>query len=201
MDTVKALAAAAALLAMAFSAQAQDSRAAEAPAARSVRFVLAFGLTTGGDKLATADVYGGDTENVRAGSGFDTKAGLEWRPISLLAFQGNLGYHDDRVYDWRSDVGFRRSTAELLGYAYLTPQFRLGAGIHKTYDAAFSSKVDGVRTNVDYRGKVAPVVEAEYFFSRMFSVKGRYVREHLNEKDTGRRIDSDHGGVYLGLYF
>ena len=201
MHMKKALAIGTVCLAAATSAQAQDAGSSVGPVARTTRFVLAFGLTTGGDKLALADTYGGDTENVRAGGGFDIKAGFEWRPISLLAFQGNLGYHDDRVYDWSSNVGFRRSTAELLGFAYLAPDFRVGVGIHKTYDAAFSSKVDGARYGVDYRGKVAPLVEAEYFFTRMLSIKGRYVREHLNEKDTGRRVDSDHAGVYLGLYF
>lgn len=191
----------AAVLGLAAALPATAQSLGEPPDARPVRFVLGFGLTHGGDKLAEADTYGGDTENVRSGSGLDLHAGAEWRALPFLSFQATLGHHDDRVYDWGSNVGFRRSTAELIGHFWFDPRFRAGLGIHKTYDAVFSSRIDGIRSNTDYTGKIAPVVEAEYFFNPMFSLKGRYVHERYEQRFTGRRLDGNYGGVYLGLYF
>lgn len=168
---------------------------------RPVKFVLGFGLTTGGDKLATADAYGGETENVRAGSGVDIKGGVEWRFVPGLSLQATLGHHEDRVSDWGTSVGFRRSTVELLGHAHVAPQFRLGAGLRKTYDASFVNKNDDVKVNSDYSARLAPVLEGEYFFNRMVSLKARYVAEQFKNKTTGTKVDGDHGGIYLGLYF
>ena len=179
-------------------AQEQSAAAADRP----LKFVLGFGVTSGGDKLAVAETYGSEQENVKAGDGIDARAGLEYRFGPGLSVQATLGHHEDRVSDWGGDrVGFRRSTVELLGHVHLTPAFRIGGGVRKSWDAAFVDEADDLKITRDYTGRYAPVVEGEYFFNQRVSIKGRYVNERFKSDLTGATVKGGHAGVYVGLYF
>lgn len=182
----------AALLALAGGASAQGI---------TVHPLLGGGLTFGGDNLATVEYTNGNSETLHAGGLVHLYGGVEVRFTPMVSAQVNVGYHVDNTTGSNGSLKFDRTPVELLGHFNINDQFRIGGGARFVSGAKL--KGSGVLNGevVHFQSTTGAVVEAEYFFVRSASVKGRYVSEKYKIDGFSGEVNGSHGGIYLTYYF
>lgn len=182
----------AALLSLAGSAFAQEI---------DVRPVLGMGVTFGGDNLATVQYTNGDTATLHAGGLVHLYGGVDIGFTPQVSAQLNVGYHVDNTTGSNGSLKFDRVPVELLGHYKLNDAFRLGLGARFVSSAKLSGS--GVLNGIDgkFDSTTGTVLEGEYFFTRGWAVKGRYVSEKYKISGTNEKVDGSHGGIYIAYYF
>ncbi len=187
---------AAALLALAGGAAAQGIE---------VRPLIGLGLTFGGDEIETVTYDTGNSgttsETLHAGGLIHIYTGVDVRFTPMVSAQLNVGYHVDGTSGSNASLKFDRTPVELLGHFNITDRFRVGGGARFISGA----KVKGTgflnRPVIYFQSTTGSVVEAEYFFTRGLSVKGRYVSEKYKVDGFSGEVNGSHGGLYVAYYF
>ncbi len=173
----------------------------------TVRPLVGFGFTAGGDTIATVYYQNSsvDESKVHAGALFAVHGGLELRFTNRLSTQFLVGYHVDQVRASNATVRWSRTPVEWLGHCYLTDWFRLGGGAR--YSANAELHTSGVASNTipdtSFKPKLGGVIEGEFFPYRSVGIKVRYVNEKFKVRSSfsSETLDGSHGGVYVGYYF
>jgi opacity protein-like surface antigen len=186
----------AAVLAAAFG-----SAAAQTQAPASVKPLIGFGLTFGGDTLVSGSYSNGDSWKISSGGLFVFYGGAEFRVSDQFAVQGTLGYHFDRVNGDNGSVRFSRVPLDVVGLYKVNPQVRLGGG----FEHVSSPKVSGSGVlggiNGEFKASTALLLEGEYMFSDKLGVKGRYVGHKFKAANGAGSVNGDHIGVLMNYYF
>jgi hypothetical protein len=144
------------------------------PPQRNFFFILYGGLSTGGDKLAEAQIttlppYGGvytSNEAIRAGGLVQFGAGLLWQPADApLAVQATVGYQADSINADNGDIRFSRVPFEALAFYTGVPRWRFGGG------ARFVRNIDldynlGRSDSFHFKDTNGVVIEAGYQVAR-----------------------------------
>jgi hypothetical protein len=170
---------------------------------RPARFVLGGGFTFGGDKLATIAFTNGFNQDIRAGGLFAIHAGVDMLLSDFMSVQATIGYHTDSSSAADGDVRFSRFPVELLAYAHLNPQVRVGGGVRFVNSPeliAGGNALNFIRST-DFDNTVGAIVEGEYFFTPNFGLKLRGVSETYRVKSTGFKVNGGHVGIYGNFYF
>ncbi len=169
-----------------------------------VRPLIGMGFTFGGDTIATVTYTDGETARVHAGGLIAFNGGLELQFTPLVSAQVMVSYHQDRANASNGSVRFERTPVEFLGHFRLNDVFRLGGGARYTSAAKTraSGAASGAIVNEDFKPTWGTVVEGEFFVSRSFGIKLRYVSEKFKSKTYPflSDVDGSHGGVY-GIYY
>lgn len=145
---------------------AAGSASAQAPQ-QNFRFGMQFGLTGGGDTLATVRFTNGKSENIKAGGLVHLAAGVLWTPAQI-PFAGQLmfGYHVDNITADNGELRFSRYPVELLGLYTGAGKLRLGAGLRFVNSPRLKVDIDGQpATTVDYKTTTGFIAEIGYQFA------------------------------------
>ncbi len=195
-----ALAAALAVGASAVAAQ-QTTPTAQPEVAKPFRFLLGFGLTGGGDKLARVAFTNGNSESITAGGLMHLYAGGEYRFAPAVSAQVNLGFHvDDTSAATNGSLKFSRMPIELLGHYAVNDKVRLGGGLR----VANSAKLKGsgvLAGSLSFKADPGVVVEGEYMTTPNIGIKLRAVSESYSIKGVSGKVSGDHVGLMLNYYF
>lgn len=178
---------------------------------RPVKFVVGIGMTGGGDRLATAEVYRSyygyygfdeyDERNIRAGQLVQLHAGIEWRVAPAVTMQALIGTHTDGASGWNGAIDFDRYPLELLGHFEFAPRWRAGGGLRYV----FKNRLDGKGSMRDYdikfKNSLGPVVEVEFLPLPWMGVKLRGVVERYKPRVGGESYNGNHVGIFANFYF
>lgn len=185
----------AALAASTLTAQAQSP----APA---VRPLVGFGLTFGGDTLATVQYSDGTTDSIKAGGLAHLYAGAEFKVGSAMAIQATVGYHvDDTRSSSNGSLRFSRYPVDLIALYSVNERVRLGAGAQIVSSAKLAGSGVASAVAVDFRSSTGALLEAEYLFTPSLGAKLRFVSHTYKPKGSGISVDGNHVGLMLGYYF
>ena len=178
------------------------SAAAQAQARyRPFDFVAGVGVTAGGSTLTTVQYADGSSQDISAGSGVMLYAGGETRIGEIGSFQATLGYHVDTTHGRNGDVRFSRYPIELLAYAPVSQNLRVGIGARFVNNPRLQGS--GVASNIDvkFASTVGFVFEGEYRFTPWVGVKLRSVSERFTATATNESVNGDHIGLLCNFYF
>lgn len=187
------------ILVMAFAALAAGAQAQTA----GLRPFVGFGVTGGGDTLATVQYTNGDTQNIKSGGLVELVGGVEYRQEGLpLSVRGSIAYHVDSSHARNGDVEFSRWPLELLAFWHADEQVSVGAGVRKATGAKLTSSGDASYLG-DYSvgSEVGLVFEAEYLVYRGLGVALRFVGEKYKAPGSNEKIDGNHIGLRVSYHF
>ena len=176
----------------------------------NLHFGMQFGLTSGGDTLATASFSNGSTERIKAGGLLHVAAGVVWTPPEIpFAGQFMVGYHVDSINADNGDLRFSRYPIEFLALYTGAGKLRLGAGLRYVTSPHLKVDVGGVaNTRVDYNNTTGVIAEVGYQFSPTVWVALRGTFEDYKVSavngsgvvSTGT-INGNSLGMYVGVAF
>jgi hypothetical protein len=173
-----------------------------ADAAPAVRPLVGFGLTFGGDTLATVQFSDGTTDSIKAGGLAHVYAGAEFKVGTAMAIQATLGYHvDDTRSSSNGSLRFSRYPVDLIALYSLNERVRLGAGAQIVGSAKLAGSGVASAVAVDFQSSTGALVEAEYLFTPNLGAKLRFVSHTYKPKGSGISVDGNHVGLMLGYYF
>ncbi|MFM2067724.1 MAG: hypothetical protein RLZZ584_2633 [Pseudomonadota bacterium] len=164
-----------------------------------VRPFVGFGLTGGGDELATVRFTDGSSESISAGGLIEFKAGVDWRVAGPFSLRGSFGYHVDDSSARNGSMRFERFPLELLACWHGSDRFRLGAGVRQATGARLRSSGRAGGVDGDFTADPGTVFEGEYWFTPYMSVYGRGVAETY--RISSLRFNGNHVGVGVNFYF
>jgi len=186
-----------------------DCAAQMPPPGRDLRFAFDFGVTGGGDKLATVTFNDGWTTSIHAGGLVYFGAGLLWQPAGgPVALQTTINYHFDEVNASNGSLRFSRYPLEVLGFYTGLPNWRFGAGPRFVFSPRLKVDVPGENSQVTFDDTIGAVAEAGYRIGSYMWVNLRLTAEKYKVKSvngTNVRADSNVSGNSIGtnivLYF
>jgi hypothetical protein len=174
---------------------------------RPVSFVLAAGLTAGGDTIAKVQYSNGDNVNIKGGGLVQLGAGLQFKPVNKpFSVLATVNYHVDNATAKNGEARFDRTPLELLGFYHLNNNWRIGGGWRHTINPRFKADFDYQPTvTVHYKDADSLVLQVG-FGSERFWGGLRYVNESY-KVESGRigntsavRVDtSKDDGSHIGL--
>ncbi len=176
------------------AAQAQNVTAAP------LHFLAGLGVSAGGDDLATAKYTNGDSQNIKAGGGVYFTAGADYRLSPEFSIQGTLNFHVDDTNAKNGSVKFQRFPVEIIGYYHVNNEWRIGGGVRYTSGAKLSSSGAASGLDIKFDNAVSGVLEAEYFWSKNFGMKMRYVNETFKAPHY-HDVKANHVGISGNFYF
>jgi len=181
-----------------------------------VEFLVAAGLTFGGDDLVEIDVSDGPDEELNAGGLFDLRAGTAYRfEDSPFALQFTFGYHFDSVsgedeFGGDADFKFSRFSYELLARYHIN-KHQLGLGVIQHTGVELELDGLGLKTNIDYDDATGFVAEYAYWVTPKVSAALRYADITYEPSNTLATIgggdarllerDGSHIGIYGIIHF
>ena len=186
------------------SAVANGAPGAMAPApapVKPLRFLLGAGLTSGGDKLATAEYENGTEQDIRAGSFFALLAGVDYRVNSAFSLQATVGFHVDDTTASNGSITFKRFPVELLAYYHPNAKMRFGGGARYVGSPKLSLSGAAGSGHVNFDNTMGAIVEFEYFYTPKLGLKVRYVAEKYDTEGLEKKIDGNHVGFFANYYF
>lgn len=178
------------------AAQAQMQTPGPAP----MRFLVGFGVTGGGDDLATAQYTNGKSDDIKAGGGVYITAGADYRLSPQFSVQGTVNLHVDDTNASNGNIRFKRFPIELMGYFHPSNAWRIGGGVRYINGAKLSSSGAAAGIDTKFDNTVSGVVEAEYFWTPSFGMKMRYVNETF-KGDGYNDVKANHIGISANYYF
>ncbi|MGZ8288786.1 MAG: outer membrane beta-barrel protein [Telluria sp.] len=189
------------LLACVLAAATFCANAQQAPV-KNQRFVIGTGLTFGGDRLATTTYTNGDSANIRAGSGLQLQAGVEYRLNPLFSVQGNVGYHIHFTPEASNgDADFSRIPVELIGYYHANDKWRVGGGMRFVRNAKLSGSGFAYGLDESFEDTTGGIVELEYLYSPSLGFKLRGVGEKYESRYSIGSAKGNHVGMFANFYF
>ena len=189
---------------------AEDTTETSEQTAKSMEFVVAAGLTFGGDDIFDVEFTDGSSESIEAGGLFNAKAGIQYyfsdAPASLL---GTVGYHFDSVSAQNGDATFSRFPIDLTAfYHFEEHRIGLGGSLHTgtELDIDFDPSVLGFgATNgtIDFDDALGLVLEYGYRFKNSgATIAVRAVQiDYKASTANAAKISGDHIGLYAYLNF
>lgn len=181
-----------------------------------IEFLVAAGLTFGGDDLVEIDVSDGPDEELNAGGLFDLRAGTAYRfEDSPFALQFTIGYHFDSVsgedeFGGDADFKFSRFSYELLARYHIN-KHQLGLGVIQHTGVELELDGLGLKTNIDYDDATGFVAEYAYWITPRVSAALRYADITYEPSNTLATIggsdarllerDGSHIGIYGIIHF
>jgi predicted porin len=196
MKKVVSLIAIACAAAFSGNAMAQD----KAAPATAIKPFLGFGITYGGDKLATAVYDNGSETNIRAGNLVQLTAGVEIPLGTLFSASASVSYHVDNASADNGSLKFDRMPVEVLAHYKLNEQWRIGAGARFVSGATLSGSGVASIPDVEFDSTTGAVLQAEYKFNPNTSLIVRGVSEKYKVNGQGS-IDGSHFGVLVNYTF
>lgn len=175
-----------------------------ADASRFFHPIIGFGLTGGGEKIATVTYStpsGTESESIRSGGLVTIYGGGEFRFTPQVSLQATFGYHIDDTSGKDASLRFSRYPFELLGHYALSDAWRLGGGLRVVTNVKMRGSGQLSSIGVPFDNTTGLVLEAEYFTSATFSIKIRGVSERYRPTNGGQEIDGSHFGLMLNAYF
>jgi hypothetical protein len=178
---------------------------AQPAAGRDFKFAFDFGITGGGDKLATVTFTDGSTDSIRAGGLVQFGAGFLWQPSGgPFALQSTFNYHVDDVNASNGSLRFARYPLEVLAFYTGVPRWRFGAGPRFVFSPRLKVDVPGDNSTVTFKDTVGAVAEAGYQFGNYMWLNLRVTGETYKLKSingTNVTSDSDVSGNSVGINF
>lgn len=167
-----------------------------------LKAVLAFGVTSGGDTLATAIYTDNSTANIKAGSGVQFGLGAEYRLDPDFAVQGTVNYQVDNASASNGDLRFSRIPVEVLGYYYLADKWRVGGGVRFVEGAKLIGSGSISFPTVDFKNTTGAVLEVEYLLTPHFGLKLRGVKESFKlQQGSSETISGNQIGLFFDGYY
>lgn len=165
--------------------------------------VLSLGMTRTSSSFFTIRSPDGTEQKMRPGGTFELKAGGELRLNTLpLSAQATIGYHFDSTQASNGSITFSRAPLEVLAYWNPTPKHKLGGGIR--YVTMASVKGSGITEALganDFDNAIGTVFEAEYLVNAKMGVSVRYVQETYKLNGASYKINGNHYGARMNVYF
>jgi hypothetical protein len=192
--------------AAAFSGNAMAQGNAQAPGtqafagATGIKPFLGFGVTIGGDKLATAVYENGDETNIRAGGIVQLTAGVEFPLSGAFSASASVSYHVDSASADNGSLKFERIPVEVLAHYKASEQWRIGAGVRFVNGATLGGSGVASIPDVEFDSTTGAVLQAEYKFNPNTSLILRGVSEKYKVGGQGN-IDGSHFGVMVNYTF
>jgi hypothetical protein len=194
------------LMAAAFAAQADAPR---------LRFLGSAAYGWGGETVTGGSYIGGQTYELLAGTGWTWTVGGDLRIFDRLHLQASVGQQRNRINGNNFDIDFVRNPVELMAFVSTTEQFRVGLGVHKSYNVrATGTGVaqfdNGMGT---YDGSVGSVLEFQYLFwppskserAAVWGMNVRFIKESFTlatpDSGTGAGAVKNADQMAVGLVF
>lgn len=173
-----------------------------ADAAPSVRPLVGFGLTFGGETLATVLYSDGSSDSIKSGGLAHLYGGAEFKVGTDFAIQATVGYHvDDTKNAANGSLRFSRYPVDLIVLYGLNDRVRLGAGVQIVNSAKLAGSGVASGVALDFDSSTGALVEGEYLFTPSFGAKARFVSHKFKPEGGGTSVDGKHFGLMLSYYF
>jgi len=168
----------------------------------SVKAVVAVGVASGGEALATVTYTDNSTTNTKAGSGAQLSAGVEYRFDEHFSVQSTLGYQQETTNATNGNVRFSRFPFELLGYYNLNDSWRVGGGLRvdlnpKLTSAGAASQIG----SVDFNNATGGVLELEYLIGRNYGFKLRGIQESFTQSGYSTKFSGNQIALFFNVYY
>lgn len=170
------------------------------PSGANTQLLGTFGVTFGGDDLATVEYTNGDSTTLHAGGlilfglGIDHQFGNQWE------IQSSINYHFDRANAENGDVTFQRFPLDVLGF-YRSGSHRFGGGITYHMNPEFEIDVPGAHGTVSFDDAIGGVIEYDYFFTPSISLGLRGTLIDYKSSDVEDSVNGNYVGLMLNGYF
>lgn len=172
---------------------------AQAQQAQTLRPVLGFGLTFGGDTLASVTFNDGSTSKLTAGQLLHLYGGARYFVTPDVSVATTIGYHVDDVTASNGSLKFSRYPLEVIGQLRAAEQVWVGAGLRKALSPTYSSSGVVGNASITVSSKLGLVLSSQYQMSERIGFSARYVIE--NYTANGGDINGNHGGIYMDFMF
>jgi hypothetical protein len=170
-----------------------------------VQPVFTLGESNGGDTLITVLYNTGEKQKFKAGGGSFVSAGavarMTNRPFDVSL---TIGYHLDKDKAYNGEIEFSRVPIELIGYLRALPNFRIGVGVRNSQQIKLSANIDGFEyADYKFKSSASPIIEADWFFTRRWSLGARHVQEKIRTTYFGETAtaNADHWALFTRLQF
>ncbi len=168
---------------------------------KTVKPLLGFGLTGGGETLVSARFSNGDNASIRSGGLVSFIGGAEFRVGKNVAVQTTIGYHVDRVNATNGSFRFERLPLSVTGLYSVNKQVRLGLGIEHVANPKVRGSGVASAASESFKSSTGLALEGEYLFSPHMGVKLRAVQHKFKSKDFNDEVDGNYFGVFGTYYF
>jgi hypothetical protein len=168
---------------------------------KTVKPLLGFGLTGGGETLVSARYTNGDNASIRSGGLVSFIGGAEFRVADNIAVQTTIGYHVDRVNAANGSVRFERFPLSVTGLYRVNQQVRLGLGLEHVSNPKIRGTGVASSASENFKSSTGLALEAEYLFNTKLGVKLRAVQHKFKSKDFNGEVDGNYFGVFGTYYF
>lgn len=173
-----------------------------------------FGYTAGGDILVNGNYSDtGKSYTLKAGNGWQGMLGAQYNLATDWTAQVALGYHYDRTNGVGGNFKYTRWPLQLSAHYALSPNWRLGVGMHQSQGVKFESI--GSRApfgNYTMKSRLAPLAEVQYLLFPLENagaglgaaggVSLKWVDERFEVQGlNGFKRDGKHLAISLFTYF
>ena len=168
---------------------------------KSVKPLLGFGLTGGGETLVSARYSDGDNASIRSGGLASFVGGAEFRLAENMAVQTTIAYHVDRVNATNGSIRFQRLPLSLTGLYSVNKQVRLGLGIEHVANPEIRGTGVASAASESFKSSTGLALEGEYLFSGNMGVKLRAVQHKFKSKVFNDKVNGNYFGAFVTYYF
>jgi hypothetical protein len=179
----------------------------------AIKWLIGFGLTYGGEKLAEVEVeYDGDTDDqdLRGGDLITVATGMVvYLPRPEWSIQTTIGYHFDEVSADNGEIRFDRYPLELIPF-YNFRKHRIGAGLSYHLSPKLNLKEIG-GPKVKFDDALGWLVEYDYSFSGwenggfVLGMRYLWINYDIGKVNgtpaSGGNVDGNHVGVHVDFMF
>jgi hypothetical protein len=171
--------------------------------ASPLAFVAGAGFAHGGDTIIVGTYPDGETRNAKAGNGLEVYLGGAWRVSDKFALQADVGYQTSTADGNIGEFTFKRYPIELLGYFYLSNNWRLGAGARFDERVKLTGTGSVAGLNQDFENASGAVAEIEYLIEPDVGIKFRAVNENFKVSTDGysKTYNGNQAAIMVTIYY
>jgi hypothetical protein len=172
--------------------------------------VLSFGITGGGDTIATTKYSNGTSQDIKAGGLVQFGGGVLWQATDVpLATQFTVNYHVDDTTASNGSATFDRVPIELSLFYTGVDKWRFGGGVRFVQSPKYKGHIDNVSDkSLNFKNTTGALIEAGYGFTPHMWLSLRFVSEKYqpttytnNGVTTDVSNTSSYDGSHIGLNF
>ena len=147
---------------------------------------------------------------IRAGTAFQERLGVEYRVSPRFTLQGSIGHSTNSPMGYDGSLDFTVIPVEIMGFVELGAGLRFGAGLHQSSaEMRGTGKAANAPINGTYAGNMGAVLELQYLFGSGASDANKSVPQFgltlrgVTEKFASPvgDLNGDHYAVGVVLYY
>ncbi|MDH5445409.1 MAG: hypothetical protein OEY52_07615 [Gammaproteobacteria bacterium] len=169
-------------------------------------FVIEGGYHNGGDTIRTIPSVNGESETIKAGSGFSLGFGVRFDVQedieAVVTYGSKIDGVRGRLVSTGEEVEFTFSRSPLNGLVMFKKEdWHFGAGLTYHMNVEYEANLASLGSSTEkFKNALGVIADFRYFFSEGGYVGGRYTNIEYESESTGKTYDGSSVGVIVGVY-